>query len=398
MGRLRRTGTASSTRPTASPSTRRRRLRRRLRKQPRAEVQRRRRPSSPSGEIPVQGRANSVPGRGRHRPRRKRLCRRHRRRHRAEIHRRGQILDFAGARTGHEPGQLSSPVGLAVGPSGKVFVADAGNDRIEVFGKLSAPEYGRTVNVSVVSGEVFVKLPGSSKYIELGGRPAGPGRRRHRHQRRPRATDLGQGAGGRQPERRLLLRPLQGLQPKGGKPITVLKLMNALNAAGPTTRAKPPSAARATASGAAERATSAPKGVTARRPCAARSGGRPTPAPGPASGSNAASSRSATSPATRPEAAQGRDLPGAGGLMRSPQLRRIRLLGLLGSPPSRSRSASIAYATDALRALELTASTPASRSGARSRRPTTSSSSAIDDKTFSELDQRWPFPRTCTPR
>ncbi len=76
-------------------------------------------------------------------------------------------------------------------------------------------EYGKSVNVGVVSGIVRVHLPGSTKFIVLGDRPAAPGRHDRRRQPRPGAALLGEGTGGRHAERRLLLRRLPGAAAEG---------------------------------------------------------------------------------------------------------------------------------------------------------------------------------------
>jgi DNA-binding beta-propeller fold protein YncE len=137
------------------------------------------------------------------------------------------LFGFGGS--GEGPGQLSSPVALAVAPSGKIFVADAANTRIEVFGELPAPEYGKTVNVSVVSGKVLVKLPGSSKYIELAGEMQIPlGAILDTSNGRVRLTAAKGPSGGEQTADFFdgLFRVLQTTH---GKPITVMKLIASLH-------------------------------------------------------------------------------------------------------------------------------------------------------------------------
>lgn len=134
--------------------------------------------------------------------------------------------------SGEGPGQLSSPVALAVSPSGKIFVADAGNDRIEVFGELPAPEYGKTVNVSVVSGTVLVKLPGADKYIELTTEMQIPvGAIIDTSSGRVRLT-AAKGPGGGEQTADFFDGRFRISQTKHGKPITVAKLLSSLHCKG----------------------------------------------------------------------------------------------------------------------------------------------------------------------
>lgn len=133
---------------------------------------------------------------------------------------------------GDGPGQLSSPVALAVAPSGKIFVADAGNNRIEVFGELPAPKYGKTVNVSVVSGTVLVKLPGSKKFIELASEMQIPlGAILDTSNGRVRLT-AAKGPGGGEQTADFFDGTFRVLQTTHGKPITVMKLITKLSCGG----------------------------------------------------------------------------------------------------------------------------------------------------------------------
>jgi sugar lactone lactonase YvrE len=140
----------------------------------------------------------------------------------------GKLLTAWGGH-GEGPGQLSSPVALAAAPSGKIFVADAGNERIEVFGELPAPEYGKTVNVSVVSGTILVKQPGSKKYFELTTEMQIPlGSVLDTSNGRVRLT-AAKGPGGGEQTADFFDGVFRVLQTKHGKPITVMKLLASLH-------------------------------------------------------------------------------------------------------------------------------------------------------------------------
>ena len=96
--------------------------------------------------------------------------------------------EFEWGGAGHAPGQFDLPHGLAVDRSGRVFVCDRSNDRIQVFdprGRFLAawkgPQIGRPYGVSVgPEGRVFVvdggehdeddgsvEKPGRSSFMEL---------------------------------------------------------------------------------------------------------------------------------------------------------------------------------------------------------------------------------------
>ncbi len=129
---------------------------------------------------------------------------------------------------GSAPGQFESPIAVTPSATGRVFVADGGNNRIQVFGKLPKPRYGKAVNVGVVSGIVRIRLPGSRKFILLGTEqqlPVGTiidaGRGRVR-------LSSAKGPGGGTQTADFYAAAFRVLQPKGGRPLTVLKLKTSL--------------------------------------------------------------------------------------------------------------------------------------------------------------------------
>jgi DNA-binding beta-propeller fold protein YncE len=139
----------------------------------------------------------------------------------------GKFLDEWGVH-GKASGQFDSPVAIAAASSGKVFVADAGNNRIQVFGKLSKPQYGKSVNLGVVGGVVRVHLPGSTKFVVLGTDQQLPvGTIVDASHGRVRLSSS-KGPGGGTQSADFYSGAFRVLQPKGGKPITVLKLENGL--------------------------------------------------------------------------------------------------------------------------------------------------------------------------
>jgi sugar lactone lactonase YvrE len=69
----------------------------------------------------------------------------------------GQVKKEHG-KTGEAPGNFDKPSGLAVAPGGNVFVADQGNDRIQVFG----PAIGEPITVFGVAGSEEGQLKGVS--------------------------------------------------------------------------------------------------------------------------------------------------------------------------------------------------------------------------------------------
>jgi DNA-binding beta-propeller fold protein YncE len=139
----------------------------------------------------------------------------------------GKFLDEWGVH-GKASGQFDSPVSLSVAGGGKVYVADAGNNRIQVFGKLPKPVYGKSFNVGTVSGVVRVHLPGTTKFIVLGADQQLPvGTIVDTNHGRVRLSSS-KGPGGGTQSADFFSGTFRVLQPKGGKPITVLKLENAI--------------------------------------------------------------------------------------------------------------------------------------------------------------------------
>ena len=139
----------------------------------------------------------------------------------------GKFFDEWGV-PGKASGQFDTPLALSVGGGGKVFVADAGNDRIQVFGKLSKPQFGKSVNLGVVSGVIRVHLPGSTKFVVLGTDQQLPvGTIVDASHGRVRLSSS-KGPGGGTQSADFFSGAFRVLQPKGGRPITVLKLENGL--------------------------------------------------------------------------------------------------------------------------------------------------------------------------
>ncbi len=129
---------------------------------------------------------------------------------------------------GSGPGQFDAPVGIAAGAGGRVFVADAGNNRIEVFGKLPKPKYGKSFNVGTVSGIVRVHLPGTARFVVLGTDQQLPvGAVLDADHGRVRLSSA-KGPGGGTQSADFFSGTFRVLQPRGGRPITVLKLENGL--------------------------------------------------------------------------------------------------------------------------------------------------------------------------
>jgi DNA-binding beta-propeller fold protein YncE len=129
---------------------------------------------------------------------------------------------------GKAPGQFDTPVAIAPGETGRIFVADAGNDRIQVFGKLPKPQYGTSFNVGVVSGTVRVHVPGSTRFFVLGTEQQLPvGAIVDTDHGRVRLSSA-KGPGGGTQSADFFSGTFRVLQPKGGKPITVLKLENGI--------------------------------------------------------------------------------------------------------------------------------------------------------------------------
>ena len=125
---------------------------------------------------------------------------------------------------GSDPGQFDSPVALAVGAGGKVFVADAATTGSRSSARCRRPQYGKTVNVGPVSGIVRVKLPGAQEFFVLGTEQQLPvGAIIDTSHGRVRLTSA-KGPGGGAQSADFFSGAFRVLQPQGGKPITVLKL------------------------------------------------------------------------------------------------------------------------------------------------------------------------------
>ncbi len=138
----------------------------------------------------------------------------------------GGFIDEWGVH-GRAPGQLDTPLGVSP-LAGRIFVADAGNDRIQVFGQLAKPQFGKSFNVGVVSGFVSVRLPGSTGFTALGADQQLPvGTVLDTSRGRVRLTSATGPSGGTQ-SADFYSGVFKVLQPKGGKPVTVLKLQGPL--------------------------------------------------------------------------------------------------------------------------------------------------------------------------
>lgn len=60
---------------------------------------------------------------------------------------------------GSKPNFFQGPSDVAVSFAAKTYVADTGNHRIEVYGKIPDPRFGKTVNLTPVAGSIRVKPP-----------------------------------------------------------------------------------------------------------------------------------------------------------------------------------------------------------------------------------------------
>ncbi len=143
----------------------------------------------------------------------------------------GRFLSEWGT-SGDGPGQLEDPVDVAPSSTGRVFVADAGNDRIQYFGSLPRPRYGKSFNLAAVRGVVRVRLPGSKRFAGLGAErqlpvgtvvDAGAGRVR---------LTSASGPGGGSQTADFYSGAFRVLQPRRGRPLTVLKLVSRLRCGG----------------------------------------------------------------------------------------------------------------------------------------------------------------------
>ena len=122
--------------PVRLPVRRRHRSgRKRLRRRQRTTASRsspRPAPTSPSGAALAAATASSTPRGHRHRPCRKRLRSRWRQQSHPEVHA-DRHLHLQWGTSGSGDGQFSNPLGVTTDPAGNVYVADAGNDRIQKF-------------------------------------------------------------------------------------------------------------------------------------------------------------------------------------------------------------------------------------------------------------------------
>jgi DNA-binding beta-propeller fold protein YncE len=139
--------------------------------------------------------------------------------------RQGRFL-FEWGGPGSAPGQFESPTSLAATDHGTVYVADAGNDRIQSFSVLPDPGYGRSVNLLPIAGRVSVRLPGRKHFSGLdSGRQLPVGTVVDADAGRVRLTSAkGPGAGSQSAD--FFEGTFRILQPRRGRPITVLKLEN----------------------------------------------------------------------------------------------------------------------------------------------------------------------------
>jgi hypothetical protein len=118
---------------------------------------------------------------------------------------------------------------VAVSFSAKTYVVDAGNNRIEVYGKIPDPRFGKTVNIAPAGGKIKVKPPHgryfrrlfSATQVKVGsivdvtaGKVALTSAKDRVGTTQSATFEKGQ---------------FRVLQPKKGKPITVLKLVGPLS-------------------------------------------------------------------------------------------------------------------------------------------------------------------------
>jgi NHL repeat/6-bladed beta-propeller len=140
----------------------------------------------------------------------------------------GEFLSAWGE-TGSKPNFFQGPVDVAVSFSAKTYVVDAGNNRIEVYGKVPDPRFGKTVNIAPAGGKIKVKPPHgryfrrlySATQVKVGsivdvtaGKVALTSAKDRVGTTQSATFEKGQ---------------FRVLQPKKGKPITVVKLVGALS-------------------------------------------------------------------------------------------------------------------------------------------------------------------------